>query len=122
MSLKASMNSLCTKAKKAKYALNNIAKFKRIPVKTAIRLFDATILPTLTYSSEVWALNYVLDYKWDSYPPEKSHLDFIRHILGTNRSVNNLMCRTELERYPLCIEINFRIVNLYKHIKRNAQG
>ena len=86
-SLKASMNSLCTKANKAKYALNNIAKLKRFPVKTTIRLFDAAILPILTYGSEVWALSSTLDYdKWDSCPPEKSHLDFIRHILGTNRS------------------------------------
>ena len=117
------MDSLCTKAPglkayKAKYATNNIAKLKRIPVKTAIRLFDAAILPILTYGSEVWALNSTLDYdKWDSCPPEKSHLDFIRHILGTNRSVNNLICRAELGRYPLCIEINCRIVNFYKHIK-----
>ena len=117
-SLKASMDSLCTKANRAKYALNNIAKFKRIPVKTAIRLFDATILPILTYGSEIWALNSTLDYdKWNSCPLEKSHLDFIRHILGTNRSVNNLMCRAELGRYPLCIEIKCRVVNFYKHIK-----
>ena len=47
------MDTLCTKANKAKYALNNIVKFKCIPVKTAIRLFDATILPILTYGSEV---------------------------------------------------------------------
>ena len=117
-SLKASMDSLCTKANKAKYALNNIAKLKRIPVKTAIRLFDVAILPILTYGSEVWAFNSTLDYdKWDSCPPEKSPLDFIRHILGTNSSVNNLICRAELGRYPLCIEINCRIVNFYKHIK-----
>ena len=43
-SLKASMDTLCTKANKAKYAQNFIAMFKRIPVKTAIRLFDATYI------------------------------------------------------------------------------
>ena len=32
---------------------NSVAKFKRIPVKTVIRLFDATVLPILTYGSEV---------------------------------------------------------------------
>ena len=61
-SLKASMDSLCTKANKAKYPPNNIAKFKRIPVKTAVMLFDATILPILTFGSEVWALTSSLDY------------------------------------------------------------
>ena len=91
---------------------------KRIPVKTAIRLFDAAILPILTYVPEIWALNSTLDYdKWDNCPPEKSHLHFIRHILGTKRSANNLICRAELGRYPLCIEINYRIVTFYKYIK-----
>ena len=89
-SLKASMDSLSIKANKAKYALNNIAKLKCIPVKTAIRLLDASILPILMYGSEVWALYSTLDYdKWDSCLLKKSHLDFITHILGTNRSVNN---------------------------------
>ena len=62
--------------------VNYQSSFEHIPVKTAIRLSDATILPILTYGSEVWALNSTLDYdKWDSCLPEKSHLDFIRHIL-----------------------------------------
>ena len=73
-SLKASMDTICTKASKAKYALNDITKFKHIPVKTAVRLFDATILLILTYGSELWSLNSILDYdKWDSCasrPPE----------------------------------------------------
>ena len=43
----------CTKAK---YALNNIAKLKLLPIKTALRLFDAMILPILSYCSEKWAL------------------------------------------------------------------
>ena len=47
---------------KAKFALNNIAKLKQIPVKTAIYLFDALVLPILTYGSEIWALNATLDH------------------------------------------------------------
>ena len=41
--------------------MNNIAKLKHLPVKTAIRLFDAAVLPILTYGAEVWALNLTLD-------------------------------------------------------------
>ena len=57
-SFKVSMDILSTKANKAKYALNNIAKLKLLPIKTALRLFDAVILPILTYGSEIWALNF----------------------------------------------------------------
>ena len=116
-SFKASIDILSTKANKAKYALNNIAKLKLLPIKTALRLFDAAILPILTYGSEIWALNSTLDDdKWDISGTELTHLNFVKHILGINRSVNNLLCRAELGGYPISIEINHKILNFYKHI------
>ena len=60
-SLSASATMLGSKANKAKFALNNIAKLKQIPVKTVIYLFDAAVLPILPYGSEIWALNVTLD-------------------------------------------------------------
>ena len=115
---KASMDILSTKANKAKYALNNIAKLKLLPIKTALRLFDAAILPILTYGSEIWALSSTLDDdKWDISSTERNQLKFVKHILGINRSVNNLLCRAELGRYPISIEINHKILNFYKHIR-----
>ena len=117
-SLSASATMLSSKANKAKFALNNIAKLKQIPVKTAIYLFDAAVLPILTYGSEIWALNATLDHdKWDKTSTEQAHLNFIKHILGVNRSTNNLICRAELGRYPLSIEINTKIINFYRHAK-----
>ena len=55
--------------------------------------------------------------KWDKSPTEEAHLNFIKHILGVNRSTNNLICRLELGRYPLSIEINTKIINFYRHAK-----
>ena len=64
------------------------------------------------------ALNATLDHdKWDKTPTEQAHLNFIKHILGVNRSTNNLICRAELGRYPLSIEINTKIINFYRHAK-----
>ena len=132
------MDLLCIRANKAKYALNNIIKLKNLPGKVALRLFDAAVLPILTYGSEIWALNSTLDHeKWDRSSTKRVHLDFIRHILGVNRSVNNLLCRAEVGRFllgvnrsvnnllcraevgrfPINIEINYKILNFYKHIK-----
>ena len=109
---------LCIKANKAKYALNNIIKLKNLPVKVALRLFDAVVLPMLTYGSEIWALNSTLDHeKWNRSSTEGAHLDFLRHILGVKRSVNNLLCCAEVGRFPINIEINHKILNFYKHIK-----
>ena len=72
-SLKSSIDELTTKANKAKYALNNIAKLKRIPIKPALCLFDSCILPILSYGSEIWAINQTLDCdKWDTTPTKKA--------------------------------------------------
>ena len=61
-----SLDMLSEKANRAKFDLNNKAKLKQIPVKTALRLFDAVVLPILTYGSEAWALHLTLDHdKWD---------------------------------------------------------
>ena len=112
------MDILNTKANKAKYAPNNIAKLKLLPIKTALRLIDAAILPILTYGSEIWTLNSTLnDDKWDISSTERTHFNFVKHILGINRSVNNLLCRAELGRYPISIEINHKILNFYRHIR-----
>ena len=115
---KASMDILSTKANKAKHALKNIAKLKLLPIKIARRLFDAAILPILTYGSEIWTLNSTFDDdKWDISSTEPTHLNFVKHILGISRSVNSLLCRAELGRYPISIEINLKILNFYQHIR-----
>ena len=117
-SFKTSMDLLCIIANKAKYALNNIIKLKNLPVKVALRLFDAVVLPILTYGLEIWALNSTLDHeKWDRSSTERAHLDFLRHILGVNRSVNNLLCRAEVGKFPINIEINYKIINFYNLIR-----
>ena len=75
-------------------------------------------LPILSYRSEIWAINQTLDCdKWDTTPTEKSHLNFLKHILGVNRSVDNILCRAELGKYPLNVGINCRIINFFKHIQ-----
>ena len=98
--------------------LNNKAKLKQIPVKTALRLFDAVVLPILTYGSEAWALHLTLDHdKWNKTTTEGTHLNFLKHILGIDRSTNTIICRAELGRYPVSIDINTRIINFYKHVR-----
>ena len=66
---------LSEKANRAKFALNNKAKLKQIPVKTALRLFDDVVLPILTDGSEAWALHLTLDYdKWDKTATEHVYI------------------------------------------------
>ena len=63
-------------------------------------------------------MNATLDYdKWDKTSTEQAHLNFIKHILGVNRSTIKLICGAELGRYSLSIGINTKIINFYRHIK-----
>lgn len=117
-SLKPSMENLSIKANKAIFAINNRIKFKKLQPSSALKIFDTAVLPILTYGSEVWGAFLNLDYdKWDSSDCEKIHIRFCKHILGVNRQTPNLLCRSELGRYPIKTFNDTKIINFFKHIK-----
>ena len=71
-------------------------KLSDIPVVIALKLFDATVLPILTYGAEVWAaFERDTNESWDLALIEQVHLHFCKHILRVNRSTTNLLCRAE---------------------------
>ena len=70
------------------------------------------IKPILLYASEVWEPFLENDYdKWDYNEIEKVHLQFLKQILGVNRSTTNILVRGELNRHSLQREV------LKRHIK-----
>ena len=76
------LTNLSSKGMKAIFALNSKLKLKRFPLKAAYKLFDSTIMPILTYGSEVWGIFMNTDYsKWDKCAIEKTHLQFCKHII-----------------------------------------
>ena len=117
-SFKGTHKLLASKANRAIFALNSRFKLKLLPVKAALKLFDSTISPILLYGSEVWGAYEILsvDY-WDKDDIEKVHTQFLKRILGVNRSTTNILVRGELGRYPLSTQINTRNANFLKHIQ-----
>ena len=104
------------KANRACFALNNHLKVREIPVLTALKLFDATVLPILTYGAEVWAAFERNIYEsWNLGLTEQVHLNFCKHILGVNMSTTNLLCRAELGRRPIKLVIDLKILQFFKH-------
>ena len=85
----------------------------------ALKLFDATMLPILTYGAEVWAA-----FERDTYESfnlgliEQVHLNFLKHILGVNRSTTNLLCHAELGRRPIKLVIDLKILQFFKHCSK----
>ena len=76
-----------------------------------------SILPILTYGSEVWGIYLNMDStKWDKCEIEQTHLQFCKHILGINRSSTNHLTRFETGRYPIRLHIDYKILTFHKHI------
>ena len=95
---------------------------KFLSPKILLKLFDSMISPILLYGCELWEpyLNQDID-KWDANPIEKVHTQFIKRILGVNRSTTNILVRGDLGRHSLqskCIIKNIRYI---KYIKQKEQ-
>jgi hypothetical protein len=69
------------KATRALYALRAKININNLPIKVALKLFDAIIKPILLYGSEVWEpfLNQD-ETKWDQNFVEKTYTQFLKQI------------------------------------------
>ena len=108
------LTNLSNKATNAIYSLKRKMNTKFISPEIMLKLFDYLVSPILIYGSEIWEpyLNQNFE-KWDSNEIEKIHLQFMKSILGVNRSTANVLIRGELGRFSLqkkCIQKNIRYV------------
>ena len=112
------LEDLSCKANKAIYALLSKLPLNLTPVKVLIKMFDTCIAPILLYGSEVWGPFINNDWeKWDSTQIEKVHTQFLKRILGVNRSTTNVLVRSELGRHSLLENITTRNINYIKYIE-----
>ena len=108
---------LRNKAIRAIYALRSKVDVNRLPIPTALKLFDSLIKPILLYSSEVWETFIENEPdKWDNNDIEKVYKRFLKQILGVNSSASTPMVRGELNRHSLQEEILRRNINYAKYI------
>ena len=77
-----------------------------MPIKAALKIFDACISPILLYGSEVWELS----------PIKKVHTQFLKRMLGVNYSTTNILVRRECGRNPLQEDILNHSINYLKYI------
>ena len=112
------LQHLRIKANRAVHALNSKLKISQLPPKIAMKLFDSMIAPILTYASEVWEPFINQDtIKWDYNDIEKTHLQFLKRILGVNRSTTNLLVKGETGRHNLLARILKRNINYSKYLE-----
>ena len=111
------LTNLSNKATRAIYAITSKLPIKSVPVKTLLKLFDSCVAPILTYGSEIWAPYMDHDWsKWDNTPIERVHTQFLKRVLGVNRSTTNHMVRGELGRHSLQERILKRNINYIAYV------
>ncbi|MCO0615720.1 hypothetical protein M8756_20930, partial [Lutimaribacter sp. EGI FJ00015] len=105
---------------KALHAFSSIRKrtiLNKLNPNTASHIFDPMVFPILSYNSEVWGMYTKQDFKkWDSSPIEKIHLKFCKRYLEVNNKASNIACRAELDRLPLLIAINQKIMKYFVYL------
>ena len=100
---------LAEQARKAMHLLFLRANNLDIPIDLQLKLFDNTVLPILTYGSEIWGFE-------NTDIIERVHLDFLRRIMKCRKSTPKYMLYAELGRYPLDITIKCKMINFWTRL------
>ena len=114
---------LRTKAVRALYALRSKVDINKLPIPIATKLFDALIKPILLYASEVWE-PFVKNNpdEWDKNEIEKTYTQFLKQLLGVNRSTTTVMVRGEMNKHSLQEEILRRHILYAKYIYNKSDA
>ena len=80
-----------------------------LPVDLALKLFDHTVTPILTYGSEIFGFENINMI-------ENVHKEFLRKLTGARKSTPLYMLYRELGRYPLEIIIKTRMVSFWNKL------
>ncbi len=114
---------LKTKATRALYALKAKVNFRHLNIPTALKLYDSLIKPILLYGSEVWET--FLDWdsnKWDEGAVEKAYTQFLKQVLGVNRSTTTSFVRAEIGRHSLQEEILRRNIKYARYLHEKEES
>lgn len=96
-------------AKKALFSLYQKTRNLDLTTECQLKLFDHTILPILTYGSEIWCFG-------DLTMVEKVHTDFLKRILKVKSSTPNVMLYGDLGRFPISLSIKKRAIGFWYEI------
>ena len=107
--------SLTNQASKALFSLNSLFEKVSLNVSEKIKLFDAIILPILTYGSEIWGFHPAPEI-------ERVHLKFLKQILCVKPQTSNVTVYGELGRVPLSIISKERILKYWYKLMKSPDS
>lgn len=105
---------LVDQARKAMHLLYKRIRKLNLPVDLQLQIFDHTILPILLYGSELWGYE-------NTDIIERIHTEFLRNITKLRKTTPLYMLYAELGRYPLEINIKYRMISYWISLKVGKQ-
>ena len=111
---KTCQEQLCQQGRRAMYSL--IAKCRKfnLPIDLQLKLFDAMVLPIITFGCEIW------EYRVIKYT-KHFHVSFLKHIMNVRKTTCNVMVYGELDKYPVSIHIKTRMLNYWSKLLNGKQ-
>ena len=117
------LSILQVKGTRAMYSLLSHLPLKLLSIKTLLRLFDSCIAPIITYGSELWGPYVNHEYtKWNTNPIERLNMQFLKRILGVNRSTTNELVRAELGRFPILSQVFCNNINYIQSLRQQKDN
>ena len=126
-------DELRKKGLRAYFSLKNLVDISELTVKTLFKLFDALILPVVSYGCQVWLpstwmIRLVLSKKIEDQPTysvkkissdpiENLHLKFLKWTLGVHRKTSNAFCWGDSGRAPLTQKLAKQAVDYYERLE-----
>ena len=105
---------IATQARNALHLLYTRINNLHLPIDLQLKLFDNTVLPILTYGSEVWGFENIEIL-------ERIHAEFLRKITKTRKSTPYYMLYAELGRTSIDITIKARMIGFWYRIVTGKQ-
>lgn len=136
-SFKTAIKNLNSKGKRAYYQIKRTIDVRALSTKSLFTLFDALVLPIITYAVQVWlpytnAGKHLCDGLKNQHPKssflqkapkdpfELFHLQYIKWVLGLHKRASNICCYGDTGRYPISIKVLPQSIKYFIRVEQLA--
>lgn len=122
------------KSLKASFKLTKLITSAEPSINTSIHLYDHLIKPIVLYGSEIWGSfktntaacrkndDTLFENVFSNNIADKSHMKYLKYILGVNKFSSNLAVLSETGRFPLYFSIVLSITKYLYRLENCSSG